>query len=178
MFIESSCLFSLFHSQAVNPLNNLINDPNSYSILGRILRITDDVITYRHWIRKTFPVTHPSPSSSSHHLTPSHPATPPTPPVAFHTHSHLQVSSWRWGIMWFTRVGFAKCRVIRPAMRSLGKTATFYISLSFIGVRFRKCFFGWNSDRELGESYFVCFQVLNIVFGWSVVTRICEIEVK
>ncbi|XP_045580978.1 terminal nucleotidyltransferase 4B isoform X1 [Procambarus clarkii] len=80
-------------SQAVNPLNNIINDPNHYSILGRILRITDDVILYRHWIRKTFPVSGSIAPSTTHHLTPTHPATPPTPPVAFHTQNHLQVTS-------------------------------------------------------------------------------------
>ncbi|XP_071516564.1 terminal nucleotidyltransferase 4B-like [Panulirus ornatus] len=80
-------------SQAVNPLNNIINDPNSYSILGRILRITDDVILYRQWIRKNFPVNRPITSSTTNHVTPTHPAAPPTPPVAFHTQNHLQVTS-------------------------------------------------------------------------------------
>ncbi|KAK7869373.1 hypothetical protein R5R35_000681 [Gryllus longicercus] len=43
-------------SQAVNPLNQLIYDANKTSILGRIIRVTDDVIEYRAWIRETFPV--------------------------------------------------------------------------------------------------------------------------
>ncbi|XP_050687795.1 terminal nucleotidyltransferase 4B-like [Eriocheir sinensis] len=81
-------------SQAVNPLNNIINDPNEYSILGRILRITDDVILYRQWIQKTFPVSRmPVTSSGAHHVTPSHPATPPTPPVEFYGQSSLKESS-------------------------------------------------------------------------------------
>lgn len=60
-------LINLLTVQAVNPLNNIIIDPNSHSILGRILRITDDVILYREWIRKTFPA----------HNTPPPPTTPP-----------------------------------------------------------------------------------------------------
>ncbi|XP_066955450.1 terminal nucleotidyltransferase 4B-like isoform X3 [Macrobrachium rosenbergii] len=81
-------------TQAVNPLNTLINDPNSHSILGRILRITDDVIIYRQWIRKTFPVSRPLASTTTLHQTPPlHPAAPPTPPVAFHTHNSIQVAS-------------------------------------------------------------------------------------
>ncbi|XP_063863183.1 LOW QUALITY PROTEIN: terminal nucleotidyltransferase 4B-like [Scylla paramamosain] len=80
-------------SQAVNPLNNIINDPNSYSILGRIVRITDDVILYRQWIQKTFPVNRPITSNSTHHVTPTHPAAPPTPPVEFHTQTSLKESS-------------------------------------------------------------------------------------
>lgn len=43
-------------TQAVNPLNQLIYDANKTSILGRIIRVTDDVIEYRAWIRETFPV--------------------------------------------------------------------------------------------------------------------------
>ncbi|PNF28797.1 hypothetical protein B7P43_G05693 [Cryptotermes secundus] len=43
-------------TQAVNPLNTLIYDANKYSILGRIIRVTDEVIDYRAWIRETFPV--------------------------------------------------------------------------------------------------------------------------
>lgn len=42
--------------QAVNPLNLLINDANKESILGRIIRVTDEVIEYRKWIKDTFPV--------------------------------------------------------------------------------------------------------------------------
>ncbi|XP_066599303.1 terminal nucleotidyltransferase 4B-like [Prorops nasuta] len=44
-------------SQAVSPLNVLINDANKVSILGRIIRITDEVIEYRKWIKETFPLT-------------------------------------------------------------------------------------------------------------------------
>ncbi|XP_033222113.1 non-canonical poly(A) RNA polymerase protein Trf4-1-like [Belonocnema kinseyi] len=43
-------------SQAVSPLNILVNDANKISILGRIIRVTDDVIDYRKWIKETFPV--------------------------------------------------------------------------------------------------------------------------
>ncbi|KAF2361044.1 PAP/25A-associated [Trinorchestia longiramus] len=49
-------------AQAVNPLNNLLNDPNRNSILGRIVRITDQVIMYRQWIRENFSL----PESSQH----------------------------------------------------------------------------------------------------------------
>ncbi|XP_061387572.1 non-canonical poly(A) RNA polymerase protein Trf4-1-like [Musca vetustissima] len=44
----------LMLSQAVSPLNNWANDCNERSILGRIIRITDDVIDYREWIREHF----------------------------------------------------------------------------------------------------------------------------
>lgn len=37
--------------QAVSPLNNYLNDCNRQSILGRIIRITDEVIDYRNWIK-------------------------------------------------------------------------------------------------------------------------------
>lgn len=40
--------------QAVNPLNTLMNNPNDNSILGRVVRITDQVIFYRQWIRENF----------------------------------------------------------------------------------------------------------------------------
>ncbi|XP_015588821.1 non-canonical poly(A) RNA polymerase PAPD5 isoform X2 [Cephus cinctus] len=43
-------------SQAVSPLNILINDANKVSILGRIIRVTDEVIEYRKWIKETFPL--------------------------------------------------------------------------------------------------------------------------
>ncbi|XP_043286884.1 terminal nucleotidyltransferase 4B-like [Venturia canescens] len=43
-------------SQAVNPLNTLINDASKVSILGRIIRVTDEVIEYRKWIKETFPL--------------------------------------------------------------------------------------------------------------------------
>lgn len=90
---DETCNIFIKHFQAVNPLNNIINDPNSYSILGRIVRITDDVILYRQWIQKTFPVNRPITSSSTHHVTPTHPAAPPTPPVQFHTQNNLKVST-------------------------------------------------------------------------------------
>ncbi|KAI8128202.1 hypothetical protein FF38_03866 [Lucilia cuprina] len=44
----------LMLSQAVSPLNDWANDCNERSILGRIIRITDDVIDYREWIREHF----------------------------------------------------------------------------------------------------------------------------
>ncbi|XP_069676096.1 terminal nucleotidyltransferase 4B-like isoform X2 [Periplaneta americana] len=43
-------------TQAVNPLNTLIYDANKHSILGRIIRVTDEVIDYRAWIREEFPL--------------------------------------------------------------------------------------------------------------------------
>lgn len=39
--------------QAVSPLNNYLNDCNRQSILGRIIRVTDEVIDYRNWIKMT-----------------------------------------------------------------------------------------------------------------------------
>ncbi|KYM75381.1 PAP-associated domain-containing protein 5 [Atta colombica] len=41
-------------SQAANPSNILINDASKVSILGRIIRVTDEVIYYRRWIKETF----------------------------------------------------------------------------------------------------------------------------
>ncbi|XP_020281563.1 non-canonical poly(A) RNA polymerase PAPD5-like [Pseudomyrmex gracilis] len=41
-------------SQAVSPLNILVNDASKVSILGRIIRVTDEVIEYRKWIKETF----------------------------------------------------------------------------------------------------------------------------
>lgn len=41
-------------SQAANPSNILINDASKVSILGRIIRVTDEVIEYRKWIKDTF----------------------------------------------------------------------------------------------------------------------------
>lgn len=38
--------------QAVSPLNNYLNDCNRQSILGRCIRVTDDVIEYRQWIKQ------------------------------------------------------------------------------------------------------------------------------
>lgn len=40
--------------QAVSPLNKFLNDCNRQSILGRIIRVTDEVIEYRKWIKETF----------------------------------------------------------------------------------------------------------------------------
>lgn len=40
--------------QAVSPLNNYLNDCNRQSILGRIIRVTDEVIDYRNWVKTTF----------------------------------------------------------------------------------------------------------------------------
>lgn len=37
--------------QAVSPLNNYLNDCNRQSILGRCIRVTDEVIEYRQWIK-------------------------------------------------------------------------------------------------------------------------------
>lgn len=41
-------------AQAVSPLNVGLNDCTRHSILGRIIRVTDDVIEYRKWVRETF----------------------------------------------------------------------------------------------------------------------------
>ncbi|KAJ1519609.1 hypothetical protein ONE63_004883 [Megalurothrips usitatus] len=43
-------------TQAVNPLNSYLYDPNKVSILGRIIRVTDSVIDYRRWVKQNFPV--------------------------------------------------------------------------------------------------------------------------
>jgi len=52
--------------QAINPLNTALHDPNKHSILGRIVRITDQVVLYRRWIKVTFPPEDPSsPTPSS-----------------------------------------------------------------------------------------------------------------
>uniref|UniRef100_A0A182JQJ7 polynucleotide adenylyltransferase n=1 Tax=Anopheles christyi TaxID=43041 RepID=A0A182JQJ7_9DIPT len=40
--------------QAVLPLDKHLNDCNRQSILGRIIRVTDEVIEYRKWIKDTF----------------------------------------------------------------------------------------------------------------------------
>lgn len=40
--------------QAVSPLNKFLNDCKRQSILGRIIRVTDEVIEYRKWIKETF----------------------------------------------------------------------------------------------------------------------------
>jgi non-canonical poly(A) RNA polymerase PAPD5/7 len=40
--------------QAVTPQNTWLNDCSRQSILGRIIRVTDDVIEYRKWVKNTF----------------------------------------------------------------------------------------------------------------------------
>ncbi|GAB0090026.1 Non-canonical poly(A) RNA polymerase protein Trf4-1 [Sergentomyia squamirostris] len=51
-------------TQAVSPLNTGLNDCSRHSILGRIIRVTDEVVDYRDWVAKTFesrlPVSQPS----------------------------------------------------------------------------------------------------------------------
>lgn len=46
-------------AQAVSPLNTGLNDCSRHSILGRIIRVTDEVIEYRKWVRETFDVIKP-----------------------------------------------------------------------------------------------------------------------
>lgn len=41
-------------SNVVSPITNGINDCNRSSILGRIIRVTDEVIEYRRWVQTTF----------------------------------------------------------------------------------------------------------------------------
>ncbi|XP_055705759.1 terminal nucleotidyltransferase 4A-like isoform X2 [Phlebotomus papatasi] len=41
-------------AQAVSPLNTELNDCSRNSILGRIIRVTDEVVDYRDWVLKTF----------------------------------------------------------------------------------------------------------------------------
>lgn len=41
-------------TQAVSPLNNGLNDCTRQSILGRVIRVTDEVIDYRKWVKETF----------------------------------------------------------------------------------------------------------------------------
>lgn len=41
-------------TQAVSSLNNGLNDCNRHSILGRVIRVTDEVIDYRQWVKETF----------------------------------------------------------------------------------------------------------------------------
>lgn len=50
---------------AVSPVQNGTNDCTKGSILGRIVRVTDDVIEYRNWVRATFEHTLISPESLS-----------------------------------------------------------------------------------------------------------------
>ncbi|XP_065581191.1 terminal nucleotidyltransferase 4B-like isoform X2 [Artemia franciscana] len=45
---------------AVGPVSTPFSNSSIYqSILGRIIRITDDVVEYREWVRQNFPVTSP-----------------------------------------------------------------------------------------------------------------------
>lgn len=46
-------------AQAVSPLNTGLNDCSRHSILGRIIRVTDEVIEYRKWVRETFEIIKP-----------------------------------------------------------------------------------------------------------------------
>lgn len=39
---------------AVSPIHNGLNDCTRHSILGRIVRVTDDVVDYRNWVQATF----------------------------------------------------------------------------------------------------------------------------
>lgn len=39
---------------AVSPIQNGLNDCTRHSILGRIVRITDEVVEYRNWVQHTF----------------------------------------------------------------------------------------------------------------------------
>ncbi|XP_046677397.1 terminal nucleotidyltransferase 4B-like isoform X2 [Homalodisca vitripennis] len=48
----------LILQQGVNPSNQGISDTNLHSLLGRIIRVTDEVINYRHWIKDNYPVKH------------------------------------------------------------------------------------------------------------------------
>lgn len=41
-------------SNVVSPIQNGMNDCNRCSILGRIVRVTDEVIEYRRWVQSTF----------------------------------------------------------------------------------------------------------------------------
>lgn len=55
---------------AISPIQNGTNDCTRHSILGRIVRVTDDVVEYRTWVRQTFE------QSLIHEITPS--LSPPT----------------------------------------------------------------------------------------------------
>ncbi|XP_055314063.1 terminal nucleotidyltransferase 4B-like [Sitodiplosis mosellana] len=50
-------------TSAVTPIQNGTNDCTRSSILGRIVRVTDEVIEYRNWVRATFEHTLISPES-------------------------------------------------------------------------------------------------------------------
>lgn len=52
-------------STAVSTIPNGTNDCTRHSILGRIVKVTDDVIEYRNWVRNTFEHTLISPESLS-----------------------------------------------------------------------------------------------------------------
>lgn len=39
---------------AVSPIHNGLNDCTRHSILGRIVRVTDEVVDYRNWVHATF----------------------------------------------------------------------------------------------------------------------------
>lgn len=52
-------------NMAVTPIQNGTNDCTRNSILGRIVRVTDEVIEYRNWVRTTFEHTLISPESLS-----------------------------------------------------------------------------------------------------------------
>lgn len=78
-------------AQAVNPLASILCDPNRHSILGRIVRITDDVIDYRQWIQKSFPINNSPQSTSSRVLTASNAAIPPSPPSTYRPTNIIQV---------------------------------------------------------------------------------------
>lgn len=78
-------------AQAVNPLASILCDPNRHSILGRIVRITDDVVDYRQWIQKSFPVDSSPQSTSSRVLTASNAAIPPSPPSTYRPTNIIQV---------------------------------------------------------------------------------------
>lgn len=41
-------------STAVSPIHNGLNDCTRYSILGRVIRVTDEVIEYRRWVQSEF----------------------------------------------------------------------------------------------------------------------------
>lgn len=55
-------------SSAVSNISNGTNDCTRHSILGRIVRVTDDVIDYRNWVRDTFEHTLISPERYVCHL--------------------------------------------------------------------------------------------------------------
>ncbi|CAL8086896.1 unnamed protein product [Orchesella dallaii] len=70
--------------QAVSSSLPRLNNPSLCSILGRIIRITDDVIEYRNWIRETFP----SPEDSMPKIVPV-PMYPPPLPISMFPVNHV-----------------------------------------------------------------------------------------